>query len=194
MKKLLTILALMLVAFAIGCKDSKYDNRTTNGPKSENIQNTFFGTSFGSSKEEVIENFENHGLRFIQRISSDANLDFQPVNSEFITFGNMSWKGVKVGLNNNKFCNISFYSPYNEKHSAMTRYNDILSVLSKKYAMSEEETEDTTIYANFVGYGKNKSRVIVRCLRYESIYNESWYGAMLLYVNDSIANELSDEL
>lgn len=185
----------MLVTFTIGCKDSKSDSHATEKNMNESIQNTFFDTPFGASKEEVIKNFGNHGLHFSQEISNENPLFFCSANSEFFSFGNMSWSCINVFLNNNKFYQIDFYNPKKEKQSAISDYNGILSAISEKYKLTKEEPEDTTTYARSVGYGNNNSRVKVSCYKYETLVShELWYTASLSYINDSIAEEPSDEL
>lgn len=37
----------------------------------ESIQSTFFDTSFGATREEVISNFQKHGLTLVDGISDD---------------------------------------------------------------------------------------------------------------------------
>ena len=121
-------------------------------------------------------------------------MHFKHVNSDYFSFGNMSWSNMAVRLNNNKFYEISFYSAVKEKQSAISDYNRILSAISEKYKLTKEEPEDTTIYALSVGYGKNNSIIIVSCHKYESIDHGLWYTASLDYINDSISKEPSDEL
>lgn len=195
MKKVLLFnLTLLIVAFVIGCNESKSDSNVSDKNMNDSIQNTFFGASFGDTKEEVSSCFEKHGLISTPFISNDNVLQFVSAESGFFSFGNMSWQLMNVGLKNNQFYQISFYTPVKEKQSAVSNYDDILSALSKKYIMSEEEPEDTTTYSKSVGFGKNNCRVIVSCGRYESLGHEMWYAAFLSYIDDRIADEQSDEL
>lgn len=70
LKRILFIIALSLCAFSYG-QEIVY---------SENIQNTFFGVKFGSSKEDVINAFEKKELYINKTSSSIENLNFLPKN------------------------------------------------------------------------------------------------------------------
>ena len=197
MKKIIFIYALIIGLFFISCYDSK-TNKSDDTKKeeymNENIQQTFFGATFGDSKESVIQKFSDHGLRNVNLLSTDLILQFTSDEGLYFSFGDMPWENLNVLIKNDIFYGIVFYTPVKEKETAMAFYNKILSAVSQKYKMKEETPEDSLTYVISKGYGNNNCHVSVQCVKYESLVHDIWYTAFLGYVNDSIKEETSDEL
>lgn len=176
-----------------GCSQSKDKIDTL---WNETVQNVFFDTPFGASRDEVIKNFAKHGFTLNRSVSNDTWLAFDYNKSDYYSFGGMTWENLNVFLTNGKFSSIEFYNPKKDKAEALDAYNGIVKELSGKYKLTtiEPEPGDTTVYGKKNAYSKSGCRAWVKCYRYESIGNEIFYTATLGYINDSIANEVSDEL
>ena len=208
MKKLFTFFVLFCaLAVVIGCHSgsgsgSESKSEPVEDSMNEKSQDMFFGTKFGASREEVIRNFAKHGFDVNKSLSTENWVYFFPVDTttiyrkrkDYYSFGGHNWKLLSVSLNNDKFYLIRFANSFNDKASALNEYQGLLSTISKKYHVSEAEPIDTTVYKVHVGYDKQNRYVGVSCYRDESIGGELYYYVELLYRDDSIAYEPSDEL
>ncbi|MBQ9230788.1 MAG: hypothetical protein IJ190_06345 [Prevotella sp.] len=161
------------------------------------IQGVFFDTPFGSSKAEVIKNFKNHGLRFINYTSTETLLHFSPQRGKYFSFGNMSWEMVDVEVSNDKFYFIRFMNTSEDKATTIQAYENLLATVSAKYEMMEETPEDTMIYRVAAGYTESIPHrvVIVSCFKYETISRKMLQGISLEYADGKFyEDEVSDEL
>lgn len=199
MKKILYLCVIFIVIVCSCNKSSESKSKNDNFENesivyNDSVQGVFFKTPFGASKEEVIANFKAHGYIVNKVVSTDQQLHFYPEKGTRFTFGNMSWDMLTVYFNNNKFCTIKFMNAGNDKASAIKDYENILSTVSAKYNMMEEEPEDTTYYRQAVGYSKQNRYIIVSCYRYETIGREIKQGVSLVYEDQDFDNEVSGEL
>ena len=174
-----------------GCSQSKDKIDTL---WNEKVQNVFFDTPFGASREGVIKNFAEHGFTLDKSISTDTRLAFNYNKSKYYSFGGMGWEQLNVYLTNGKFSSIEFYTPSKDKAEAIDTYNSIVNELSGKYKLTTIESKDTTIYGKKAAFSKSNYSAWVVCYRYESVGKEIFYTASLIYQHDRLINEVSDEL
>ena len=201
-KHVILLLSCIFVAITVStlsCMQNKSDSNKAESAKSEenmneNIQSTFFGATFGDSREQVIDSLTKHGFWLNTNYSNNTFLTFRSTKSESFSFGNMSWGYINIYLNNNKFYYISFYSDYKEKESAKNKYETILEEISKKYKIAPEEPSDTTTYALQRGYDKNNRRISVYYDQEEATNHSLNYYSFLTYKDLNIEEEASDEL
>ena len=212
MKKLFTFFALFCsLMLAVGCgsgsgskSESKPESKSnsTEDYMNEKIQNVFFDTPFGASREELIRNFAKHGFDVNKKISTEDLVSFYPVDTtsyyrtskKFYSFGGRSWKYLTVFINNGKFSVIKFQTSYNDKAAALGDFESLLSDISKKYNVSEAEPRDTTVYKVHFGSDKQNREVEVYCERGESVGGDLYYYVILRYEDLNISKEVSDEL
>lgn len=165
----------------------------------DKIQNTFFGVSFGATKDEVVSAFAEHDF-YEDYYSTDSRLSFEKKTSQHglkegrFSFGGLNWKHLCVNLANNHFKSIEFTNAFRTKESALESFDYVLSVVSSKYQLYEEPMEDTSSYKRFVGRAKyGEQWVTVNCYSYESVGYQRWVGVTLAYGDNSIIS-VSDEL
>ncbi|MBQ9585418.1 MAG: hypothetical protein IJR20_05395 [Muribaculaceae bacterium] len=158
------------------------------------VQDTFFDTKFGASKEEVIKNFAKHGFRLDKEYSEKDFLVFYHTPKNRFEFGGMTWENLNVHLANDKFYCIRFYTPTKDKATAISYFKDIAEEVSQKYKLTVIEPEDTTIYGKKRAYCKSGLRAVVSCFRYESVDKEIFYAATLGYMDENLVENVSDEL
>lgn len=197
MKKLLTLMFLasaMLYMDSCGAKQSGSKKDATN--TNESIQGTFFGVSFGASKDEVLNAFAAHDFYLDTSVSTEEYLPFSYQKSQYFSFGGLGWEKVNVFLTNGKFSYIEFYHTFKDKAQAIQRCESDLSTVSQKYNLTKEEPTDSTRYMVFTGKSKKEPNreVIVTAYRYESVSKDIYYTASLIYLDDSYSNYVSDEL
>lgn len=191
------IIAITLCIFSCGNNNTKSDNESDKSQNdtiiyNDNIQDTFFGTTFGASKDTLIKNFNKHKLVIDKTVSNNDWLSFDKYNSK-ISFGGYNWDYIYVSFSNDKFYSIQFHHAYKDKASALENYSNLLYTISSKYNMTETTPSDTTIYKKSIGYSKSNKRVIISCERYESIGHQIWQGVYLTY-SDFTYYEVSNEL
>ena len=162
----------------------------------DNIQDTFFGVSFGASKEDVITAFASHNF-YPGYFDTDSRLSFEKKigykTLERFSFGDMTWKMLDVYLSNNKFHQIAFMNSHKTRESALNEFENVLSQVSAKYHLQESSPDDTTIYKMYVGVSRDEQWICVRCFSYESIGGEHLIGTQLAYGNNQF-EYISDEL
>lgn len=175
-------------------KASDIDSSKVDTLWNEKVQNVFFDTPFGASKREVIKNFAKHGVSYNRVLSSEQRLVFDHMGSKYYNFGGMSWELLNVYIYDGKFSAISFYTPIKDKAEAISNYEGIADVLSKKYYLTTIEPDDSTVYGVQCALSKSNIIAIVTCYRYESVEKEIFYTAELSYADTNIEEEVSDEL
>lgn len=165
----------------------------------DKIQNTFFGVSFGATKDEVVSAFAEHDF-YEDYYSTDSRLSFEKKTSqhglkvERFSFGGLNWELLYVNLANNHFKSIEFANAFRTKESALKSFDNVLSAVSSKYQLYEEPIDDTSSYKRFVGIAKYGGQwVIVHCYSYESVGYQRWVSVTLAYGDNSIIS-VSDEL
>ena len=175
-------------------KTSSEDSTKVDTLWNAKVQDTFFDTKFGASREEVIKNFAKHGFTLNKSLSSDNRLVFDYNKSKYYTFGGMGWELLNVYLTDRKFSSITFYSPMKDKAEAISSYEGIVDELSKKYKLTSIEPEDTITFGIKGVFGKVGIYSWICCYRYESVSKEIFYAAELGYTDTNISEEVSDEL
>lgn len=160
----------------------------------DKVQNVFFDTPFGASKDEVIKNFAKHGFSVMKKISNDKTLHFAYNKSKYYSFGGMSWEMLNVSLTNGKFSYITFYNASRDKSDAISKYNSLVDEVSKKYKLTCVECEDSTVYGKVVVFSKSGNKAEVSCDRSESVNKNIFFYVSLSYCDTNLENEVSDEL
>lgn len=195
---IIAIIALIIGGTAckgIGNKNTSSDDSTkVDTLWNAKVQDTFFDTKFGASREEVINNFAKHGFTLNKSISNDTWLVFDYNKSKYYTFGGIQWEILDVWLTDGKFSEIRFYAPQKDKAAVISRYEKIADELSKKYKLTNIEPEDTITYGIKKVFCKSGINSQIRCYRYESVGKEILYTAELRYGDTNIENKVSDEL
>lgn len=193
------VLFLITALYLCSCNNNentiKKENTKTSNPikYNKNIQDEFFGVSFGASKDEIIKKFRNNGLIVDYEYTTDNFLTFNKIGSERFSFGGMDWECLNVSFNNHQFYKIDFYTSHKTKESALSDFNNVFSKVSQKYYLYEEPLNDTTILRKYVGRAYNNQWIMVSCFRYESFSHRQLFGVWLTY-GDNTYNMISNEL
>jgi len=151
MKK--TLLLGLIVFLSIGhikADNTEYSIKADSTAYSNEIQDTFFGVKFGTSKEEVKATLLSRGFEIVSD-GLDAMLVEHDGN---IRFGGYSWEYMLVQFVNNRFESISFVITLDDRNSKLklttkdvsSIFTPILSDLSKKYNMSIRDLKGTFTY------------------------------------------------
>ena len=188
---------MLLMALCIGsCKNTKEKEIVYN----DKIQDTFFGATFGASKEDVVKAICNHSFAYQSSLfDEDTRQSFIKIDTnthttvERFSFGNMLWEMLDVWYCNNLFHQIRFMNAHKSKESALRNFENVLSTVSSKYHLYEPSIDDTNTYRLFEGKTNEGLWVSISCFRYESISYDIYVGVDLSYGDNnytSVSNEL----
>ena len=85
---------------------------------------------------------------------------------------------------------------FKDKAAAINEYEGLLSTVSSKYEMMEEDPKDSTIYKISRGYSKKDARhyIVTSVFRYESVGRDIFNGVTLDYYDEDYQSSVSDEL
>lgn len=195
MKKAFLLLGIVIAAFFLSC-----NGHSTKGEKSsvdtiwnENVQDIFFGVSFGESKETLIETFKKEGFVANSAISTEEYVHFFPTKSRYYSFGGCNWEMLDITFSNDKFVGITFMNSSKDKVAAIPQYEHLKKLLTNKYKETIVGKEDTTVYGHTVIFGKN-TNAEATCFRYESISKHILIGVSLTYFSKKYYEGAEDEL
>lgn len=88
-------------------------NKTTSNKEeldtvwNEKVQNSFYDLKLGTptSVEQIVNSLEKHGFYFIKEYSTDESLHFRFHESQYFTFGGLTWE---IKVNHEIMFKISF--------------------------------------------------------------------------------------
>jgi hypothetical protein len=195
MKKAFLLLGIIIAAFILSC-----NGNSTKGEKSsvdtiwnENVQDKFFGVSFGESKETLIETFKKEGFVANFATSTEEYVHFFPTKSQYYSFGGYNWEMLDITFSNDKFVGIKFMNSSKDKAEAMSQYEQLKKLLTNKYKETIVEKKDTTVYG-LTAIFSNDTYAIAACYRYESISKNILIGVSLEYFSNKYYKGAEDEL
>lgn len=195
MKKAFLLLGIIIAAFILSC-----NGNSTKGEKSsvdtiwnENVQDKFFGVSFGESKETLIETFKKEGFVANLATSTEEYVHFFPTKSQYYSFGGYNWEMLDITFSNDKFVGIKFMNSSEDKAAAMSQYEQLKKLLTNKYKETIVEKKDTTVYGQTVIFSKD-TYAGAACFRYESISKNILIGVSLDYFSNKYYKGAEDEL
>ena len=151
-------------------------NKTTSNKEeldtvwNEKVQNSFYDLKLGTptSVEQIVNSLEKHGFYFIKEYSTDESLHFRFHESQYFTFGGLTWE-------------------------MLDNYNYIKDAIENKYLPTSVQPKDTTIYEKTLYFGRNNVRAAVSCYRYETVTKKIMIGTELSYSQKNI-KPANDEL
>lgn len=159
----------------------------------DNVQNTFFSTSFGDSKSELIRNFAKHDLVLVPQMSTTNSSFFVNPKSRFINFGGMNWESVQASFESDDiFTGVSFSVNYSNKDLAIQELERRYEILKQKYEIFSTPKDSVFSIKAYRICGK-ESGAILFCDEHEGLDHNIWYGLFLTYALNNDGN-VSDEL
>nr|DAF12166.1 MAG TPA: hypothetical protein [Crassvirales sp.] len=146
------------------------------------IQRTFFGFSFGCSKQVAIQKMKTLGYN-IQ--NTDEGFIAESKINNNIKFGGYTWNFVEFKFYKNSFYNICFCSSSytnQSKRMSLINYKELKNKLNKKYSQCHKD--DWGVAG--VGWRDSKTGLICRYLymnnRGETAYQDAYDKYLNLYL------------
>lgn len=199
MKNKIFVIFCLLLAIGMNSCGNK---QTTSGKDkldtvwNERVQDTFYGLVLGkeASVDKIVTTLESHGFYWTKQYSTDELLHFRSRQSQYFSFGGLSWQMLDVERTNNILSAVRFMNSGLDKAAALSTYKNIKIAMEAKYSPSAIATTDTTIYAETYYLGRNKVYSTLSCFRYEAVEKKIMIGTRLVYWTKKGKKASNDEL
>ena len=176
-------------------------NKTTSNKEeldtvwNEKVQNSFYDLMLGTptSVEQIVNSLEKHGFYFIKEYSTDESLHFRFLESQYFTFGGLTWEMLDIYREGDVLQAVYFRNSSLDKAESIQNYNYIKDAIENKYLPTSIQPKDTTIYEKTLYFGRNNVRAAVSCYRYETVTKKIMIGTELSYSQKNI-KPANDEL
>lgn len=161
----------------------------------EKVQNSFYDLKLGTptSVEQIVNSLEKHGFYFIKEYSTDESLHFRFHESQYFTFGGLTWEMLDIYREGDVLQAVYFRNSSLDKAESIQNYNYIKDAIENKYLPTSVQPKDTTIYEKTLYFGRNNVRAAVSCYRYETVTKKIMIGTELSYSQKNI-KPANDEL
>lgn len=176
-------------------------NKTTSNKEeldtvwNEKVQNSFYDLKLGTptSVEQIVNSLEKQGFYFIKEYSTDESLHFRFLESQYFTFGGLTWEMLDIYREGDVLQAVYFRNSSLDKTESIQNYNYIKDAIENKYLPTSVQPKDTTTYEKTLYFGKNNVRAAVSCYRYETVTKKIMIGTELSYSQKNI-KPANDEL
>ena len=176
-------------------------NKTTSNKEeldtvwNEKVQNSFYDLKLGTptSVEQIVNSLEKQGFYFIKEYSTDESLHFRFLESQYFTFGGLTWEMLDIYREGDVLQAVYFRNSSLDKAESIQNYNYIKDAIENKYLPTSVQPKDTTIYEKTLYFGRNNVRAAVSCYRYETVTKKIMIGTELSYSQKNI-KPANDEL
>lgn len=176
-------------------------NKTTSNKEeldtvwNEKVQNSFYDLKLGipTSVEQIVNSLEKYGFYFIKEYSTDESLHFRFHESQYFTFGGLTWEMLDIYREGDVLQAVYFRNSSLDKAESIQNYNYIKDAIENKYLPTSVQPKDTTIYEKTLYFGRNNVRAAVSCYRYETVTKKIMIGTELSYSQKNI-KPANDEL
>ena len=176
-------------------------NKTTSNKEeldtvwNEKVQNSFYDLKLGTptSVEQIVNSLEKQGFYFIKEYSTDESLHFRFLESQYFTFGGLTWEMLDIYREGDVLQAVYFRNSSLDKAESIQNYNYIKDAIENKYLPTSVQPKDTTTYEKTLYFGKNNVRAAVSCYRYETVTKKIMIGTELSYSQKNI-KPANDEL
>ena len=197
MNKLVLFFGVLLGICLCSCSSNKTGSNTKELDTvwNEKVQNSFYDLKLGTptSVEQIVNSLEKHGFYFIKEYSTDESLHFRFHESQYFTFGGLTWEMLDIYREGDVLQAVYFRNSSLDKAESIQNYNYIKDAIENKYLPTSVQPKDTTIYEKTLYCGRNNVRAAVSCYRYETVTKKIMIGTELSYSQKNI-KPANDEL
>lgn len=197
MNKLVLFLGVLLGVCLCSCSSNKTASNTEELDTvwNEKVQNSFYDLKLGipTSVEQIVNSLEKYGFHFIKEYSTDESLHFRFHESQYFTFGGLTWEMLDIYREGDVLQAVYFRNSSLDKAESIQNYNYIKDAIENKYLPTSVQPKDTTIYEKTLYFGRNNVRAAVSCYRYETVTKKIMIGTELSYSQKNI-KPANDEL
>lgn len=199
MKSKIFILFCLLIEISfISCNSNKTASNTEELDTvwNEKVQNSFYDLKLGTptSVEQIVNSLEKHGFYFVKEYSTDELLHFRFRQSQYFTFGGLSWEILDIYRKGDVLEAVSFRNSSLDKAESIQGYNNIKNAIENKYLPTSVQPKDTTTYEKNLYFGRNNVGATISCFRYETVSKKIMISTTLSYWTMKNIKPANDEL
>lgn len=177
-------------------------NKTTSNKEeldtvwNEKVQNSFYNLKLGTptSVEQIVNSLEKHGFYFIKEYSTDESLHFRFLESQYFTFGGLTWEMLDIYREGDVLQAVYFRNSSLDKAESIQNYNYIKDAIENKYLPTSVQPKDTTTYEKTLYFGRNNVGATISCFRYETVSKKIMISTTLSYWTMKNIKPANDEL
>lgn len=177
-------------------------NKTTSNKEeldtvwNEKVQNSFYDLKLGTptSVEQIVKSLEKQGFYFVKEYSTDESLHFRFLESQYFTFGGLTWEMLDIYREGDVLEAVSFRNSSLDKAESIQGYNNIKNAIENKYLPTSVQPKDTTTYEKTLYFGRNNVGATISCFRYETVSKKIMISTTLSYWTMKNIKPANDEL
>ena len=177
-------------------------NKTTSNKEqldtvwNQKVQNSFYDLKLGTptSVEQIVNSLEKHGFYFIKEYSTDESLHFRFHESQYFTFGGLTWEMLDIYREGDVLQAVYFRNSSLDKAESIQGYNNIKNAIENKYLPTSVQPKDTTTYEKTLYFGRNNVGATISCFRYETVSKKIMISTTLSYWTMKNIKPANDEL
>ena len=177
-------------------------NKTTSNKEeldtvwNEKVQNSFYDLKLGTptSVEQIVNSLEKQGFYFVKEYSTDELLHFGFRQSQYFTFGGLSWEILDIYRKGDVLQAVAFKNCSLDKAESIQDYNNIKNAIENKYLPTSVQPKDTTTYEKTLYFGRNNVGATISCYRYETVSKKIMISTTLSYWTMKNIKPANDEL
>lgn len=173
MKKfLLTVLAVILGLSAASAQTAE-------------IQDTFFGVSFGTSQEAA--------ETILMRKDIIATSDYNQLEFYNVALGGYEWSAVTMEFNDYGLYEVYMQHNFNSRESALSMFDGLFSALTRRYG-SYSFSDFTSLNDKSYMFMDDERMCVLNFIYAESKGGDMFYYVRLDYADMNLYNKTADEL
>ena len=198
MNKLVLFFCVLLEVCLYSCSSNKTASNTEELDTvwNEKVQNSFYDLKLGTptSVEQIVNSLEKHGFYFVKEYSTDELLHFRFRQSQYFTFGGLSWTMLDMYREGDILQAVCFRNSSLDKAASIQGYNNIKNAIENKYLPTSVQPKDTTTYEKTLYFGRNNVGATISCFRYETVSKKIMISTTLSYWTMKNIKPANDEL
>lgn len=198
MNKLVLFFGVLLGVCLCSCSSNKTASNTEELDTvwNEKVQNSFYDLKLGTptSVEQIVNSLEKHGFYFVKEYSTDELLHFGFRQSQYFTFGGLSWEILDIYRKGDVLQAVAFKNCSLDKAESIQDYNNIKNAIENKYLPTSVQPKDTTTYEKTLYFGRNNVGATISCYRYETVSKKIMISTTLSYWTMKNIKPANDEL
>lgn len=148
----------------------------------DSIQGCFYGSCFGDSKINLLDNLNKHGFVVDKRYSTDCVIHFTNRDGRFFSFGNINFEFLIAEFDNDSFIGIEFIISNRNKSESLKVFEDILAKCKQKYNIVQDDVKNESKIAYASGITMDGRNIVIVCESYYPFDSQTiMYRTALVY-------------
>lgn len=169
MKKILIAMAIFLSLTA--CSNRKYKGIAIN----DNIPTYFYGFNLGDKSEEAKAELDDSEFRFLDYMSCDTFLHFEPKLAKTFTYQGSTWHMLDLNVKDGRVWGVNFVNSFDTEKEAAENFKQVKSWAKRIFKVSK--ASPTKVYF----MGDDDVMAGVSYFHYKSVGGDSLFAVSLAF-------------